>query len=93
MSPIVPANRLRSSAVHGPVGRNAITTTDPLMKEFFRALYKSGMSQEEFAKKVGITTQSVSRYKHGVATPTITMVTAMAQVLGYKLKWEKLDEV
>ena len=54
----------------------------PFCERLSEALRKSGMSQREFAKRLGITEVSVSRYLSGKRIPRVIMVFRMAEVLG-----------
>lgn len=45
-------------------------------------LKKRGMTQKEFAEKVGVTETSMSRYTNGKRIPRATIITEMEKILG-----------
>lgn len=46
--------------------------------------YKAGLTQEQLASSLGISAQSVSKWKNGITMPDITLLPALAE--GYTVK-------
>ena len=59
--------------------------TTALADRLSEMLIKRGMTQKEFAEKVGVTQATMSRYISGNRIPRATVVTEMAQILGVSL--------
>ena len=60
------------------------------MKNYFASnlktlLMKKQMSQSELAKKLGVTSQSISRYTTGVSYPTLDTLMLLKEIFGYSL--------
>ena len=49
------------------------------IKEYRRVF---GITQEKFAQDIGISSQAVSKWEHGVTYPDITMIPDIAKLLG-----------
>ena len=75
-----------------PTGRNEIRTADPILRRLFEIMYRSGIRNCDMAKRIGVATQTISRMKKGVTTPTITTVNAMAQILGVRLVLDTIND-
>lgn len=43
---------------------------------------QAGMTQIELARSVGVTVASISRYEHGIRTPTVLIAKRIAEKLG-----------
>lgn len=59
------------------------------MKSFedrFRSL-RGVLTQEEFAKQIGITKQKVSNYEKGIVKPTYEVFALLAEKLNINLNW------
>lgn len=56
-----------------------------IMKEIIKIAHDAGVTQREFAKKIGTTEITMSRWYKGERTPKISDVEKMAKVLGGKL--------
>lgn len=48
---------------------------------------KLGISQEEFAEKIGVTRQAVSKWETGMAVPEIDKLVALAKAFGVTTDW------
>ncbi|MDE7257585.1 MAG: helix-turn-helix domain-containing protein, partial [Clostridia bacterium] len=61
------------------------------MYEFGERIYnlrkKSGLSQEEFADKLGVSRQAVSKWETGQSVPDSEKAAAMAKFFGVSLDW------
>ncbi|MDE7085004.1 MAG: helix-turn-helix domain-containing protein [Clostridia bacterium] len=62
-----------------------------MMYEFGERIYnlrkKSGLSQEEFADKLGVSRQAVSKWETGQSVPDSEKAAAMAKFFGVSLDW------
>ena len=65
-------------------------TADPIIRQLFDIADDQQMWTTDLAKKIGVSSVAISRYKHGKATPSIMTVNAMAQVLGVRLVLEDI---
>ena len=52
------------------------------LDKFFR---KTGMTQAEFAKRIGVGDSDVSRYRSGETTPSVSILVSMQRELGISL--------
>ncbi len=64
-----------------PVGRNAIKTADPILRELFTIAHRRGVTMQELAIRVDRTTATISNWKGGNNTPTMLDVVILAQAL------------
>ena len=65
---------------------------EPIVFEMRRLREARGLSQDELARKAGITHTTISRIETGKNHPSIYFVNIYLQVLGLKLKIVKQDE-
>lgn len=55
---------------------------NPFAIRLFNSLERSGMTQKEFADRIGINQGTVSRYLSGDRIPKATLIVSMAKALG-----------
>lgn len=60
-------------------------TVSRVVRDLFDVIDATDLSAGTLASRVGVHRVTLSRWKHGGATPTILDVEALAQVLGYEL--------
>ena len=65
------------------------------MKEFGQLITKkrkqAGLTQNQFAEKLGITPQAVSKWENGVGYPDVTLFPMIAEILGMSIEELFLD--
>lgn len=66
-------------------------TSSKILKDLFGLIDASNMPAGALADCVGCHKVTLSRWKHGEATPTILDVEALAQVLGYELVLQRRE--
>ena len=47
---------------------------------------EKNMTQEEMAKRLGITAPAVNKWEHGISQPDISLITPVARLLGITLE-------
>lgn len=72
-------------------GRNSIKTKDPIVAELFRRAIKSGMTIDQIATRLGCSLQAVSNWKQGTRSPYSVNLQNLAEVIGYRLKLERIQ--
>lgn len=75
-----------------PGTKKPARTASHVIKELFDAIDASGKSASSIAYPAGIHHITLSYWKHGARSPRLTDVENVAQVLGYRLKLEPLDQ-
>ncbi|OGI82590.1 hypothetical protein A3I95_02180 [Candidatus Nomurabacteria bacterium RIFCSPLOWO2_02_FULL_44_12] len=80
--------QFKKEAFKRPGVRKAYTEMQPEI-QIIRALIisrnKKGMSQREFAKKIGITQSALARFETGGTNPTLSFLQKITSGLGLKL--------
>lgn len=67
-------------------------TASPLMRRFFEAMDADGRSANAIAEKAGTHRVTISYWRHGARTPSLTDFENVAQVFGYRLELVKVDK-
>jgi len=78
-----------------PVGRNAIRTADPIVREAFLRAYHMQIPNTEICRRLDRSTTCITNWRKGVNTPSMLDVIALVEALGGKIRieWEKPDGV
>ncbi len=61
-------------------------------KNLVQAREKSGLTQEEVAKKIGCTQTAISYFEKGVKTPSLSIVMTLAEIYGVSLDYLCFDK-
>ena len=75
-------------AFHRPEPR----AVSPILNDIFNEMAGRGVTSEDMAQAIGKFTSGISGYRTGKRQPGILTVERMANVLGYRLRLEKLSE-
>lgn len=78
-----------------PVGRNAIRTADPIVREAFLRAYHMQIPNREICRRITRSTTCVTNWRKGVTTPSMLDTIALVEALGGKIKieWSGQDGV
>lgn len=74
-----------------PGTKKPARTSSRIVRELFDLIDAANIPAETIASETGCHRVSISRWKHGRATPMITEIENMALVLGYKLMLVPID--
>lgn len=64
----------------------------PLLQALIHYVEQDGRTQEEICRMSGMAHNTLSKWRHGAIVPRIENFEAMANVLGYRLSLERIDE-
>ncbi len=67
-----------------------ITTASPILQQVFAGMDRS--AEKKAAKAAGIGYTSVWAWRRGMRAPMLFQLEAFLQVLGYRLKLERIEE-
>lgn len=67
-------------------------TASPLVRKIIAAMDASGWTYGEIAKKSGVHRVTISRWKQGVASPLLTDLESVVQVIGYEIALQPVEE-
>ncbi len=84
--------RPRQHTGQGTPRRLPVRTVSPVLRDLYEALEEAGYSQRSVAEAIGTVSSSLTHWKAGTAAPTLLMAETFAQVLGYRLVLEKVEE-
>lgn len=66
--------------------RRPASTISPVTRDLMAVIDASGMSGKKLAKLAGTTNVTISRWRHGLASPRIIDFECLAETLGYRLE-------
>jgi len=67
-------------------------TVHPLVRWVWRQMNKQHASQEDVAKRSGVTSSTMRKWRVGVRSPRVIELEAVINALGYKLTVKEKDE-
>lgn len=67
------------------------TTQIRIVRQLFDIAVEAGIGPAEIGRRVGVSTVTASRWKHGYADPSTYHAEKLAAALGYELELRKAD--
>lgn len=67
------------------------TTQIRIVRQLFDIAVEAGLGPAEIGRRVGVSTVTASRWKHGYADPSAYHAEKLAAALGYELELRKAD--